>query len=110
MTTTKTPTVSIRKRMSGQPFFVEAIGPAMVGGLIEEGNLLLVEPDKPVTDGSTVLVDSAIGRFVAKVRHVDGNIHLTPICPDLKPTVLRGQSTSRLSTRLYRIEYVSKAC
>lgn len=106
MTITAPPNVSIRKRMSGQPFFVEAIGPAMVGGIIEEGNLLLVEPDKPVTDGSTVLVDSEIGRFVAKVLYVDGNVHLTPICPDLKPTVIRGQS----STRLYRIKYVSKAC
>lgn len=106
MTTTKTPTASIRKRMSGQPFFVEAIGPAMVGGRIEEGDLLLVDPNKPVTDGSTVLVDSEIDRFVAKVRYVDGNIHLTPICPDPKPTMIREQS----GTRLYRIEYASKAC
>jgi SOS-response transcriptional repressor LexA len=78
----------------------------MVGGLIEEGNLLLVKPDEPVMDGSTVLVDSEIGRFVAKVRHEDGAIHLTPVSPDLQPTVIRGQS----STRLYKIDFVSKAC
>ncbi|MEQ1792723.1 MAG: hypothetical protein ABL970_00915 [Nitrospira sp.] len=101
-----TPKSDIRPRLSGPPFFMVAAEPSLIdGGKFEYGDQLLVYPDDPVTDGATVLVDTAAGRFVATVCYVDDVLHLKPISPDLSPMVVNNAST----IRLYRIRSVHKS-
>lgn len=70
-------------------FYVVATGDSMVGGRIEEGDLLLVSPNTPVESGDIVLAKSEEGVTVKKLYSKGDFIILQPLNPNYPPIVVQ---------------------
>lgn len=86
-------------------FYVIASGDSMIGAKIEEGDLLLVEPNKEVRDGQIVLARADHGCTVKKFFRHDGYIELRPMNESHKSLIVKNDS----SLRIYRITRVVKS-
>lgn len=82
-------------------FFIIAKGHSMVGDDIQDGDLLLVEPNSEVKNGDIVLAkDDGKGCTVKRFyKNKDGSITLLPMNPDFEP--MHVQPHERL--KLYRV-------
>jgi len=69
-------------------FYVIASGDSMVGGRIEEGDLLLVEPNKPVENGHIVLAKLNDEITVKKFYKRENHIILQPMNPKYEPIII----------------------
>lgn len=85
-------------------FFVVASGDSMTGSDIKEGDLLLVEPERAVQDGSIVLAKNHEGCTVKKFfRHGD-HVELRPMSDSHKSIFVKDDPT----LHVYRISQIVK--
>lgn len=81
-------------------FYVIASGESMIGADIKEGDLLLVEPSREVSDGNIVLAwTSSDGVTIKKFFHHPDQVELRPMNPDFKSLFVKDDP----SLRVYRI-------
>jgi repressor LexA len=83
-------------------FYVVATGDSMVGGRIEEGDLLLVSPNTPVESGDIVLAKSEEGVTVKKFFPKGEVIILQPLNPNYPPLIVRPNE----NFRVYKIKKI----
>lgn len=86
-------------------FYVIAAGDSMIGGKIEDGDLLLIEPSKRVDDGDIVLAKVADkGCTVKKFFRHDGHVELRPMNDQHKSLIVKNDP----SLRVYRVTRIVK--
>lgn len=86
-------------------FYVIAAGDSMIGGKIEDGDLLLVEPSKRVDDGDIVLAKVADkGCTIKKFFRHDGHVELRPMNEQHKSLIVKNDP----SLRVYRVTRIVK--
>lgn len=83
-------------------FYVVATGDSMVGGRIEEGDLLLVSPNTPVESGDVVLAKSEEGITVKKFYPKGNFVILQPLNPDYPPLMVQPDE----NFRVYKIKKI----
>ena len=69
-------------------FFIIATGDSMVGAGINEGDLLLVEPNKRVENGDIVLASIDGEKTVKRIKMADDHVLLHPMNPDFETIVI----------------------
>ncbi|MBL7685300.1 MAG: hypothetical protein JNK65_04605, partial [Deltaproteobacteria bacterium] len=81
-------------------FYIEAKGDSMIGGNINNGDLLLVEPNKEVFNGCKVLAkDPELGVTVKLFYKEKDKVRLQPMNPEYPPLFVKEKE----DFRVYRI-------
>ena len=76
------------KTIDENAFFIIAKGDSMVGAGINEGDLLLVEPNKRVENGDIVLASIDGEKTVKRIKMADDHVLLHPMNPDFETIVI----------------------
>ena len=69
-------------------FYIIAKGDSMIGSRIHDGDLLLVEPNKPVENGNIVLANINGEKTVKRFHREEDHVVLQPMNPDFNPIVI----------------------
>ena len=85
-------------------FYIVAQGESMIGARIFPGDLLLVEPNREINSGNTVLAEHHGEKMVKKYFHRGDRIILQPMNPDLEPIEISGEDLKNF--KAYRITKV----
>ena len=86
-------------------FVVIAHGDSMIGGRINPGDYLLVEPNKSVENGNIVLAELGDEKTVKKFYQSDSQVILQPLNPNYDPIIISDQSDLEKLV-VYRVSFI----
>jgi SOS-response transcriptional repressor LexA len=89
-------------------FYVIASGDSMTGSDIREGDMLLVDPGREITNGNIVLAKGDNGCTVKKFQRRENTIILLPTNDKHPPIILAAEEIERDRVCFYRIGRISR--
>ena len=112
----KDPGVLARKADTFEPslssdknaFYLKVTPDLTVRPVIEEGDLILIEPAAEIREGDMVLFLSAEKKCLGKIYYPYDNLLIQPLDQDLPPIMLRKKEKSRRSIRILRVSGIKK--
>ena len=76
--------------------------------VIEEGDLILIEPAAEIREGDMVLFLSAEKKCLGRIYYPYDNLLIQPLDQDLPPIMLRKKEKGRRSIRILRVGWIKK--
>ena len=112
----KWPGASARKAETFEPslssdrnaFYLKVTADITVRPVIEEGDLLLIEPAAEIGEGDMVLFLSAEKKCLGRIFYPHDNLLIQPLDQDLPPTMCRKKEKGRRSVRILRVSGIKK--
>lgn len=86
---------------ASRAFFVDVKGGPFLNGLLEPGDTVLVDPDRPIGEGDLVYLKPGL---IAKASYIGDCLQLQPVCSIHPAAVLDAETRSEA----FRISFVSK--
>lgn len=86
---------------ASRAFFVDVIGGPFLNGLLEPGDMILVDPDRQIGEGDLVYLETGL---IAKASYTGGCLQLQSVCPIYPAAVLDEENCSEV----FRISQVHK--
>lgn len=107
---------SIRKADTFEPslssdknaFYIKVAADLTVRPVIEEGDLILIEPAAEIREGDIVLFLSAEKKCLGKIYYPYDNLLIQPLDQDLPPIMLRKKEKNRRSARILLVSGIKK--
>lgn len=84
-------------------FYLKVTAGLTILPVIEEGDLILIEPSAEIREGDMVLFLSAEKKSLAKIYYPYDNLLIQPLDHDLQPIMLRKKERSRHPIRILRV-------
>ena len=108
--------VSVRKADTFEPslssdknaFYLKVAAGLTIRPVIEEGDLILIEPAAEIREGDMVLFLSAEKKCLGKIYFPYGNLLIQPLDHDLPPIMHRKKEKSRRAIRTLRVSGIKK--
>jgi len=108
--------VSARKADAFEPslsldrnaFYLRVTAGTTVRPVIEEGDLILIEPAAAVREGDIVLFLSAETKCLGKIYYPFDNLLIQPLDRDLPPIMIRKKEKSKRSIKILRVSAIKK--
>jgi transcriptional regulator with XRE-family HTH domain len=108
--------VSARKADAFEPslsldrnaFYLRVTAGITVRPVIEEGDLILIEPAAAVREGDIVLFLSAETKCLGKIYYPFDNLLIQPLDRDLPPIMIRKKEKSKRSIKILRVSAIKK--
>lgn len=108
--------VSIRKANAFEPslssdknaFYLKVTPDLTVRPVIEEGDLILIEPAAEIREGDLVLFLSAEKKYLGKIYYPYDNLLIQPLNQNLPPIMLRKKEINRRTIRILRVSGIKK--
>jgi transcriptional regulator with XRE-family HTH domain len=112
----KGPGASARKADTFEPslsadknaFYLRVTADLTVRPIIEEGDLILIEPSAEVSEGDVVLFLSAEKKCLGKIFYPYDNLLIQPLDQDLPPIMLRKKEKNRRPVKIFRVSGIKK--
>jgi len=89
-------------------FYLKITADLAVSPIIEEGDLLLIEPAAEISERDMVLFLSTERRCLGKIYYPYDNLLIQPLDQDLPPMMLRRKGKGRRSVRVLRVSEIKK--
>jgi transcriptional regulator with XRE-family HTH domain len=89
-------------------FYLKVTADITVRPVIEEGDLLLIEPAAEIGEGDMVLFLSAEKKCLGRIFYPYDNLLIQPLDQDLPPTMRRKKEKGRRSVRILRVSGIKK--
>lgn len=89
-------------------FYLKVTADITVRPVIEEGDLLLIEPAAEIGEGDMVLFLSAEKKCLGRIFYPHDNLLIQPLDQDLPPTMRRRKEKGRRSVRILRVSGIKK--
>jgi transcriptional regulator with XRE-family HTH domain len=89
-------------------FYLKVTEDLTVRPVIEEGDLILIEPAAEIREGDMVLFLSAQNKCLGRIYYPYDNLLIQPLDQDLPPIMLRKKEKSRRSIRMLRVGGIKK--
>ena len=89
-------------------FYLKVTADITVRPVIEEGDLLLIEPAAEIGEGDMVLFLSAEKKCLGRIFYPYDNLLIQPLDQDLPPTMRRRKEKGRRSVRILRVSGIKK--
>lgn len=89
-------------------FYLKITADLAVSPLIEEGDLLLIEPSAEISEGDMVLILSTERRCLGKIYYPYDNLLIQPLDQSLPPIMLKRKGKGRRSIRVLRVSEIKK--
>jgi transcriptional regulator with XRE-family HTH domain len=107
---------SIRKADTFEPslssdknaFYIKVAADLTVRPVIEEGDLILIEPAAEIREGDMVLFLSAEKKCLGKIYYPYDNLLIQPLDQNLPPIMLRKKEKNRRSSRILLVSGIKK--
>jgi transcriptional regulator with XRE-family HTH domain len=108
--------VSARKADTFEPslsldrnaFYLRVTAGITVRPVIEEGDLILIEPAAEIREGDIVLFLSAETKCLGKIYYPFDNLLIQPLDQDLPPIMIRKKEKSKRSIKILRVSAIKK--
>jgi transcriptional regulator with XRE-family HTH domain len=108
--------VSARKADTFEPslsldrnaFYLRVTAGITVRPVIEEGDLILIEPAAEIREGDIVLFLSAETKCLGKIYYPFDNLLIQPLDRDLPPIMIRKKEKSKRSIKILRVSAIKK--
>ncbi len=112
----KDPGASARKADTFEPslssdkkaFYLKVTAGLIIRPVIEEGDLILIEPSAEIREGDMALFLSAEKHCLAKIYYPYDNLLIQPLDQDLPPIMLRKKERGRHPIRILRVSGIKK--
>ena len=112
----KVPGASARKAETFEPslssdknaFYLKVTADLTIRPVIEEGDLILLEPSAEIREGDMVLFLSAVKKCLGRIYYPYDNLLIQPLDQDLPPIMLRKNEKGRRSVRILRVSGIKK--
>ena len=89
-------------------FYLKITADLTVRPVIEEGDLVLIEPAAEIGEGDMVLFLSAEKKCLGRIYYPYDNLVIQPLDQDLPPIMLRKKEKGRRSVRILRVSGIKK--
>jgi transcriptional regulator with XRE-family HTH domain len=89
-------------------FYLKVTADITVRPVIEEGDLLLIEPAAEIGEGDMVLFLSAEKKCLGRIFYPYHNLLIQPLDQDLPPIMFRKKEKGRRSVRILRVSGIKK--
>ena len=89
-------------------FYLRVTAGLTVRPIIEEGDLILIEPAAEIKEGDMVLFLSAAKKCLGRIYYPYDNLLIQPLDQDLPPIMLRKKEKGRRSIRILRVSGIKK--
>ncbi len=89
-------------------FYLKVTEDLIVRPLIEEGDLVLIEPAAKIREGDMVLYLTAEKKCLGKIYYPYDNLLIQPFDQNLPPIMLRKKEMGRRSIRILRVSGIKK--
>lgn len=89
-------------------FYLKVTADLTVRPIIEEGDLILIEPAVEIREGDVVLFLSAGKKCLGRIYYPYDNLLIQPLDQDLPPIMLMKKEKGRRSVRLLRVSGIKK--
>ncbi|MBI5846509.1 MAG: helix-turn-helix domain-containing protein [Nitrospirae bacterium] len=89
-------------------FYLKVTPGLTIRPVIEEGNLILIEPAAKVEEGDLVLFLSAEKKCLGRIYYPYDNLLIQPLDQNLPPIMLRKKEISRRTVRILRVSGIKK--
>lgn len=108
--------VSVRKANTFEPslssdknaFYLKITSDSTFRPVIEEGDLILIEPAAKIREGDMVLFLSAEKKCLGRIYYPYDNLLIQPLDQNLPPVMLRKKEINRRAIRILRISGINK--
>ena len=112
----KGPAASSRKAETFEPslssdknaFYLKVTADLTVRPVIEEGDMILIEPAAKIREGDMVLFLSAEKKCLGRIFYPYDNLLIQPLDQDLTPIMFRKKEKGRRSVRILRVSGIKK--
>jgi transcriptional regulator with XRE-family HTH domain len=112
----KGPGASSRKAETFEPslssdknaFYLKVTADLTVRPVIEEGDMILIEPAAKIREGDMVLFLSAEKKCLSRIFYPYDNLLIQPLDQDLTPIMFRKKEKGRRSVRILRVSGIKK--
>jgi transcriptional regulator with XRE-family HTH domain len=89
-------------------FYLKVTAGLTVRPVIEEGDLILIEPKAEIKEGDIVLFLSAEKKCLGKIYYPYNNLLIQPLDQDLPPVMLRKKEKNRRPIKILRVSWIKK--
>ena len=89
-------------------FYLKVTAHLTVRPVIEEGDLILIEPTTEIREGDMVLFLSAKEKCLGRIFYPYDNLLIQPLDQNLPPIMLRKKEKGRRSVRILRVSWIKK--
>ena len=89
-------------------FYLKITSDLTVRPVIEEGDMILIEPAAEIREGDMVLFLSPEEKCLGKIFYTYNNLLIQPLDQGLSPIMLRKKEKSRLAIRILRVSGIMK--